>query len=87
MSYNADESVSHLFFKCSAAIYMWSTSIVFGSVTRPTCLAQYFWWVAKILPMVKNVHILCVAAFFCWLSGNLEIKLASKGSSYHLSWS
>jgi hypothetical protein len=61
-----DESITHLFFTCPVAAYMWSTiSIVLGVFTRPSCFTQYFWWIAKILPVGSNLHIVGIAAL-CW---------------------
>jgi hypothetical protein len=48
------------------AAYMWSTiSTVLGVFSRPSCFTQYFWWIAKILPVGSNLHIVGIAAL-CW---------------------
>jgi hypothetical protein len=48
------------------AAYMWSTiSTVLGVFNRPSCFTQYFWWIAKILPVGSNLHIVGIAAL-CW---------------------
>jgi hypothetical protein len=61
-----DESITHLFFTCPMAAYMWSTiSTVLGVFTRPSCFTQYFRWIAKILPVGSNLHIVGIAAL-CW---------------------
>jgi hypothetical protein len=60
-----DESITHLFFTCPMAAYMWSTiSTVLGFFTRPF-FTQYFWWIAKILLVGSNLHIMGIAAL-CW---------------------
>jgi hypothetical protein len=47
------------------AAYMWSIiSTVLGVFTRPSCFTQY-WWIAKILPLGSNLHIVGIAAL-CW---------------------
>lgn len=62
----ADETISHLFFHCPAAIYMWSViSTSLGAGTRPICFTQFFWWIASFLPIDTNIHVLGIAAF-CW---------------------
>jgi hypothetical protein len=61
-----DESINHLFFTCPMAAYMWSTiSTVLGVFSRPSCFTQYLWWIAKILPVGSNLHIVGIAAL-CW---------------------
>jgi hypothetical protein len=48
------------------AAYMWSTiSTVLGVFIRSSCFTQYFWWIAKILPVGSNLHIVGIAAL-CW---------------------
>ena len=48
------------------AVYMWRTiSTALGATSRPTCFTQYFWWIASLLPVGTNVHILGIAVF-CW---------------------
>ena len=55
-----------MFFNCPIAVYMWSTiSTALGANSRPTCFTQYFWWIANLLPVGTNIHILGIAAF-CW---------------------
>jgi hypothetical protein len=62
----ADETITHLFFTCPMAAYMWSTiSTVLGVFTRPSCFTQYFWWIAKVFPVGPNFHIVGIAAL-CW---------------------
>jgi hypothetical protein len=58
--------ITHLFFTCPMAAYMWSTiSTVLGVFTRPFCFTQYFWWIAKNLPVGPNFHIVGITAL-CW---------------------
>jgi hypothetical protein len=38
---------------------------VLGVFNRPSCFTQYFWWIAKILPVGFNLHIFGIAAL-CW---------------------
>jgi hypothetical protein len=33
--------------------------------TGSFCFTQYFWWIAKFLPVGPNLHIVAIAAF-CW---------------------
>jgi hypothetical protein len=60
------ETINHLFFTCPLAAYMWSTICeVLGVFNRPSWFTQYFWWIAKILPVGFNLHIVGIAAL-CW---------------------
>jgi hypothetical protein len=39
--------------------------LVLGVYNRPSWFTQYFWWIAKILPLGFNLHIVGIAAL-CW---------------------
>jgi uncharacterized membrane protein HdeD (DUF308 family) len=57
---------------------MWSTiSTVLGVFTRP-CFTQYFWWIAKILPVGSNLHIVGIAAL-CWAIWKTRNNACFKG--------
>ena len=62
----ANETISHLFFDCPAAVYMWSViGASLGAHTRPVCFTHFFSWIAKFFPFGSNLHIVGIAAF-CW---------------------
>ena len=54
----ANETISHLFFECPTAVYMWSVvGASLGAHTRPVCFTHYF--------SGTNLHVVGIAAF-CW---------------------
>ena len=64
--YPENETISHLFFTCPAAVFVWSSvSTALGDFVRSTCFTQYFWWIAKRFPFRTNLHVVCVASL-CW---------------------
>jgi hypothetical protein len=74
-----DESINHLFFTCPMAAYMWSTiSTVLGFYSRPSCFTQYLWWIAKILPVGFNLHVVGIAAL-CWAIWKTRNKTCFEG--------
>ena len=74
-----DETISHLFFTCPAAMFVWSSvSSALGVFTRPTCFTQFFWWIAKILPFRTNVHVVCIASL-CWAIWKLRNRACFEG--------
>lgn len=61
-----DESIEHLFFKCSVAKVEWACiARCLGAVDIPGSLDQYWQWLNKWLPQGKKYHVLGVSAI-CW---------------------
>jgi hypothetical protein len=69
-----DESVTHLFFDCSLARYVWSlVALVIGADCRPSTLDQFWEWCDRFLPRNKNIHMvgLAVVCWTIWQTRNL----------------
>jgi hypothetical protein len=63
---NAQETINHLFFGCSAAKFVWSTvATAIKSPTRPGNFSQFFWWFPQFVPASRNTQIAGLAAI-CW---------------------
>jgi hypothetical protein len=63
---SCDESITHLFFECSMAKYVWSmVAMVVGADCRPTTFEQFWVWVKKIMPMAGKYHMVGLAGI-CW---------------------
>jgi hypothetical protein len=61
-----DESVQHLFFKCSLTKNVWSlVAMVIGAECRPTNVEQFWFWYDKYLPTCKSIHMVSFSAI-CW---------------------
>jgi hypothetical protein len=61
-----NESISHMFFTCVAAKYVWSTvAKAVGATDRPGSFTQFFWWFPNLVPASRNVQIAGLAAI-CW---------------------
>jgi hypothetical protein len=51
-----NESISHLFFDCVAAKYVWSTvATAVGANDRPGSFTQFFEWFPRFVPASRNV--------------------------------
>ncbi|XP_071680257.1 uncharacterized protein [Lolium perenne] len=61
-----NETISHLFFECVAAKFVWSSvATALGAPDRPGSFTQFFWWLPRIIPASRNVQIAGLAAI-CW---------------------
>jgi hypothetical protein len=61
-----NESISHMFFTCVAAKYVWSTvAKAVGATDRPGSFTQFFWWFPNLVPASRNVQIAGLATI-CW---------------------
>ena len=84
---HANESISHLFFECLAAVYMWSiVSASFGANTRPVCFTQFFHWIAGFFPL-GLMCMLWVLLPFVGQYGKPEIERVLRKDSSPLQWS
>jgi hypothetical protein len=64
--YHKDETISHLFFECAAAKYVWSTvAMAIGALDRPGSFTQFFWWFSRFVPASRNLQIAGLATI-CW---------------------
>jgi hypothetical protein len=60
------ETISHLFFECVAAKFVWSSvATTIGAPDRPGNFTQFFWWLPRLIPASRNVQIAGLAAI-CW---------------------
>lgn len=60
------ESVTHLFFECPSAKYVWSLlAFSLGTDCRPGDFNQYNFWIQKTLPQCPSMHFVGLAAV-CW---------------------
>lgn len=58
--------ISHLFFECVAAKYVWSTiGMAIGASDRPGSFTQFFWWFPQYVSASRNTQIAGLAAI-CW---------------------
>jgi hypothetical protein len=74
-----DESISHLFFHCPMATFLWSNVCqALGTDSRHVCFSQYFWWIANLFPCGSNIHIVGVAAL-CWAIWKTRNKVCFEG--------
>jgi hypothetical protein len=56
--FHKDEIISHLFFECAAAKYVWSTAaIAIGAPDRSRSFTQFFWWFPHFVPSSRNLQI------------------------------
>jgi hypothetical protein len=63
---NCPESISHIFFSCPAAKFVWSAvGKLIGARTRPGSFTQFFWWIPRFIPASRNTQIAGLAAI-CW---------------------
>jgi hypothetical protein len=63
---NGTETISHLFFTCPAAKFVWSVvGRLIGAQTRPGSFTQFFWWFPQFVPASRNTQIAGLAAI-CW---------------------
>jgi hypothetical protein len=63
---NEQETISHLFFGCSAAKFVWSAvATTVKSPTRPGSFSQFFWWFPQFASVSRNTQIAGLAAI-CW---------------------
>jgi hypothetical protein len=70
-----DESVQHLFFKCSLTKNVWSlVAMVIGAECRPTNVEQFWFWYDKYLPTCKSIHMVSFSAIFFWQGDNILIS-------------
>lgn len=61
-----NENIHHLFFRCSAAKYVWSiVSRCLGDEDRLEYFSQYFWWIPNFLPHSRNLKIVGLTALCC----------------------
>jgi hypothetical protein len=61
-----NETISHLFFECVAAKFVWSSvATALGAADRPGSFTHFFWWLPRIIPASRNVQIAGLAAI-CW---------------------
>jgi hypothetical protein len=69
---NEQESISHLFFGCAAAKFVWSViAMTINSPTRPGSFSQFFWWFPQFVPASRNTKIADLAAI-CWATWKLR---------------
>jgi hypothetical protein len=60
------ETISHLFFGCLAAKFVWSSAATaINSPTHPGSFSQFFWWFPKFVTASRNTQIALLAAI-CW---------------------
>jgi hypothetical protein len=60
------ETISHLFFSCPAAKFVWSAvGKLVGANSRPGSFTQFFWWLPQFIPASRNTQIAGLAAI-CW---------------------
>jgi hypothetical protein len=63
---NLDEDITHLFFDCTLARYVWSlVAMVVGADCRPSSLDQFWRWCGRYMPKNGNLHMVGLAAI-CW---------------------
>jgi hypothetical protein len=63
---NMEENISHLFFECPLARYIWSlVAWVIKAECRPANDAQFWEWCARYMPHNKNLYMNGLAAI-CW---------------------
>jgi hypothetical protein len=71
---NEQETVSHLFFGCSTAKFVWSVvATAINSPTRPGSFIQFFWWFPQFIPASRNTQIAGLAAI-CWAIWKIRNK-------------
>jgi hypothetical protein len=69
-----NESISHLFFECVAAKYVWSTlAMAIGATDRPQSFTQFIWWFPHFVPASRNVQIAGLTTI-CWAIWKLGIE-------------
>jgi hypothetical protein len=67
-----NETISHLFFECVAAKFVWSTvAMSIGASDRPGSFTQFFWWFPRLIPASRNVQIAGLAVK-CWVIWKLR---------------
>jgi len=60
------ETISHMFFECSMAKFVWSlVAMVVGSSCSPCSFDQFWEWVQKYMPTGSKFHMVGLAAI-CW---------------------
>jgi hypothetical protein len=63
---NNPESISHMFFSCTAAKFVWSAvGNLVGAKSRLGSFTQFFWWFPRFIPASRNTQIAGLAAI-CW---------------------
>jgi hypothetical protein len=63
---NNPETISHIFFSCPAAKFIWSAvGNLIGAKSRPGSFTQFFWWIPRFIPASRNTQIAGLAAI-CW---------------------
>jgi hypothetical protein len=68
------ETISHLFFGCSAAKFVWSAvATAINAHTRPGSFSQFFWWFPQFVPASRNTQIAGFAAI-CWAIWKIRNK-------------
>jgi hypothetical protein len=54
-SCHQNEIISHLFFECAAAKYVWITvAMAVGATDRSGSFTQFFWWFPRLVPASRN---------------------------------
>jgi hypothetical protein len=72
--FHESESISHLFFDCVAAKYVWSiVGTTIGASNRPGSFTQFFWWFPRYVPASRNTQIVGLAAI-SWVVWKLRNK-------------
>jgi hypothetical protein len=70
-----DESISHLFFNCHAAKFVWSAvGQVIAAQSTHRSFTQFFWWFPQFLPASRNTQIAGLP-IVCWAIWKLRNKL------------